>query len=498
MKSLLRSCIYCTPQDDPELLVDNYHNLVSSPIEFKIAEDKEIWNEIRNFVIRHNHVPNLNTLRSLFDQKKELSVLDRLDEVAIQTVLVRGDFIAHVETITHDQRVFQVHQILKDAMQITNAGLEIKQGKKAKHLQGPTDAIRHILEMSHEIVRPTLGAKLSGDIIRDTEDFKREYENTDPNELGCLSGLQQMDELIGGAKRGELWTHAGYTSHGKSLLAMNWAYNQAIYFKNSVFYLSAEMPYPQIRRNIIAAMHSFHEKFKEARIYYGLQDHPQHNKGLDYQKIQRRLLNFREEEFLFNYVLPDLEDESNNYGAIHVEGTDPDKPEYTVRDLQSKAELVYSKIPFEMLIVDHMGLMNASKWVSSRTDRDNEVVRDMKKLAGSFNRGAGMAVLGLFQINREGFKRAEKMREKTGRALYDPTSLAYANECEKSSDIITTVWKDDELVKNNRIQLQQLKMRDGPLFDPFLARVEWSSRRVLTCLDPIDSVEGDSTAEIDL
>jgi len=52
-----------------------------------------------------------------------------------------------------------------------------------------------------------------------------------------------------------------------------------------------------------------------------------------------------------------------------------------------------------------------------------------------------------------------------------------------SADIVTTTWIDDDLKKMNRVQFQCLKSRDQKPFERFEARVEWSCRRILTCMD---------------
>ena len=92
-------------------------------------------------------------------------------------------------------------------------------------------------------------------------------------------------------------------------------------------------------------------------------------------------------------------------------------------------------------------------------------------------------MIALFQINREGFKAAMKRKEKTGVASYDLIHLSYANEAERSADVVTSSWMDDDLAKANRVQWQCLKSRDQKPFEMFWSRVEWPCRRILTCWD---------------
>ena len=229
-------------------------------------------------------------------------------------------------------------------------------------------------------------------------------------------------------------------------------------------------------------MHSLHGDFKEIRIKLGIQKEPGPSVGLSYEKIRDGQLSLVEDNFLMNYVVPDFN--SGKYGKIHLEVSDPDKIDFTIADLRSKAEVIYSKAPFSLLFLDHAGLVSPRKWVPSTTERLNEVVRDTKRLAMGFNRGMGMAVVVLFQINREGSKSAEKAVDKSEGTYnvgpYSLHNLSYANEAERSSDIVTASYVDNHLRAQNRVLFQCLKSRDQAPFTNFFARVEWSCRRILT------------------
>jgi hypothetical protein len=281
-----------------------------------------------------------------------------------------------------------------------------------------------------------------------------------------------MDEALKGAKRGELWTHAAFTGGLKSTLAMNWHYNQSVYYRHSSVLFSLEMPYRQVRR-ILYAMHSSHGKFAEVRRDLGV------GKSLNYEKIRDGELSPEDKKFLTEHVVPDFNDPANKYGHIHIEVADPDKSDFTVNDLRARSELLYTKDPaIQMISIDHAGLMQSRGKYRSTTERLNEVIRDLKRLSMSFNRGAGIAVMTLFQISREGFKAAEK-----GGGRYNLTHLSYANECERSSDIVTAGWVDTELMESNLVKFQCLKSRDNAPFKEFYSGVLWPCRRIFTTAD---------------
>ncbi len=429
MKTLLRSTFGVAPTENKDLILRNIQALRDANLVFDIPEDEIVWKYIQDFSQQYHHAPEAATIRGHFAAVKQLDVVDRLDSLAVLPLKIQGDFGRHLEQRVEDRRVRQVGEILREAARIVETGITVKEGKKDRIRRGPTEAIRYVMDRGHEIVTPVTGVRLTGDVTSDGDSFLREVERMEQDPLagiGQYSGIEQMD-ILKGAKRGELWTHAGFTGGMKSTLALNWLYNQAVFYKHSSVLFSLEMPYPQVRR-ILYGLHSFHEKFTEIRKQLGIK------RCLEYQKIRDGELSPEERKFLFEYVTPDFNDPNNQYGSIHVEVADPDKTDFTIVDLRAKAEILRAKDPaIAMLCVDHAGLMASRERASGTTEKLNEVIRDLKRLAMSFDRGAGIAVLNLFQINREGFKAAEKNGGK-----YNLTHLSYANECCVEGTLIPT------------------------------------------------------------
>jgi len=502
---LLRSTFVAAANDNKSLLLRNFLALVDSGLEFDpIKEDQVIWEYIKDFVRSYGEVPGINTLKSHFTTIKEDTVVDRLDQLAMAQALPVGDFLVRLEDKANERRHRIGKEILTEAGHILSQGREIRRGKERIQMRGPIDAFRYLLDRCHEVVSPTVGTRLSGEITSDGADFMALYERVESDPLagiGQHTGIFQLDTAINGAKKFELWIHAAFTGGLKSTLMLNWAYNQAIFFLHSSLVFSLEMPYQQCR-NILYSMHSMHPKFKAVRFQLGLQSDPKAAACIPYENIRDGTLRDyhpNAKKFLMEYVVPDFNGEEvikdldpqtgkpwpspKDYGKIFIEVADPEKADFTMNDLRHRAEVIYSKTPFSMIFVDHVGLMSPRKWVSNTTDRQNEIIRDCKKLAMSFNRGQGIAVVCLFQISRDGYKSAKKAKEKTGVAEYDLTHLSYANEAERSGDIVTATWIDDDLKKINRVQFQCLKSRDQKPFERFEARVEYACRRILTCMD---------------
>ncbi len=512
MKSLLRSLFVADAADDERLLLHNYQLFNGAGLGFDVPEYNAIWAFVQEFVRAHSHVPNLLTIRSHFEFAKEDTVLDQLRNLEGLSARTKGDFQRVLEDKANDRRQRVWAETLKEASIITSTGMEVREGKEKKILKGPVQSARFVMERAHDIVAPTIGGRLSGEVTKDGVAVRAEYERVEADPLagiGQFCFLKQCDDALGGAKRQELWIHAAFTGGMKSTFMLNWAYNQAVIYQHNCLIFSLEMPYNQCRR-ILYAIHSMHPKFREVRVRLGLQQDLEADVGLPYTDIRDGKLDKwhpNAKRFYFDFVIPDFNGEDVvkhpylkwDYGKIHIEVADPDKDDFTMHDLRSMAEVIYSKDPFSMIFVDHCGLMSPRRFRQSTTESLNEVIRDLKKLALGFNRGMGIAVVGLFQISREGYKSALKAKEKTGRAGYNLTHLSYANEAERSGDIVTSTWIDDDLKNQSRVQFNCLKSRDQAPFDPFIARVEWPCRRLVSCFDVARTPEENAKmgAEID-
>jgi replicative DNA helicase len=505
MKILLRSLFKALPDEDEKLLLKNFRMFEHTGLGFDQPEDNRIYEFLRDFVNRDNHVPSFESLKDEFTNRHpDMEVVDRLQILLQATPILRGDFIQRLETKNKDRKNRVMQEIFQTAATITQTGLEVGKGRDKKTLEGPEDAVRYILGESHKIVTPTLGAKLSGEITHDGDDFfKRYLETKNSTRITHNTGIGQIDEALHGARAKELWTHAAFTGHLKSMFMLNWAYNQAVYYGRDILIYSLEMPYEQVR-NILYALHSFHEKFVNIRMHLGLQLDAKRSEGLEYREIRDGELSDAAEEFLRDTVKTDFGNDKNGYGRILIEVPDPEKLDFTVTDLRTRSELLFSEVPFSLLFVDHAGLMSSRGRYSSTTDKLNEVIRDMKKLAMGFNKGMGMATVLLFQINREGMKKIEKRQEKKkdkdvdsplSTYAYSLTDLAYANECERSSDIVTASFADHAMKQRAEVLFQNLKSRDDAPFNPTLAKIYWPSRRIMTLLQAEDV--GGTPEEVD-
>lgn len=469
--------------DSPDRVLENICTLRESGLDFELLEDGQIWAFVDKFAKTYGHAPELQTVVAGLRTDGYTQAIDRIEMSRTAPLTYGGDFAQVVAEVIEARRCTLIKVAMRDGVLALVKEVEVGKGKEKHRIFGSTEAAGYLIEqLAPYASMGRTGA--SGEVTGlGVAEAYIEAKNNPRAAMGQLTGIKQMDEAIGGARVGELWIHAAFSGHLKTTLALNWAYNQSVWFHENVLYFSLEMPYPQVRRWLIA-MHSCHHKFRDVRIALGLQVAGGADVGLDYKKIRDAQLGPIEEQYFLDYVVRDWDDPNNEYGRIIVETADPDKPDITVDALKGRAETIYPKTPFSMVFIDHASLLGSRSKYNSTTDRLNESMRDLKNsLAINFRRGQGIPVVALFQINREGLKEALKRKEKGQLPTYEITSLSYANEAERSADVVTATYLDKDYADRERALLTCLKARDNAPFDPALVEIEWPSRRVWNCLE---------------
>ena len=250
--------------------------------------------------------------------------------------------------------------------------------------------------------------------------------------------------------------------------ALNWVYNLVTRYRSNVLYVSLEMKYEHLRR-LVCAMHTANGSFAAER--YG---------PLDYRKIRDGELS-PDDEVFYKKALDDF-DTNPDYCRLEVWA--PDR-EVTIHDIRVHAELLHRTMDVGMIVIDHGGLVQATKGHRDYTIELNSVLREAKKLSLHFNGGEGVPVLLLFQINRDGKSTVDKQSGTDEEGVYRMSHLSYANEAERSADYITTTYLNKDLRKQGATIMANLKNRDNDPFAPVKVRVDFSCRRMLTW-DPAD------------
>lgn len=458
MKRLLRSIIDIEQQISQENLVFNFTKLINANLDWGRQDDDKIYKFTFQYFQGQLEMPSLATVRDYFTRIDDIEVMERLKDVEAATAYVRTNFHHLLGQILEEQHKLRAVALLNESREIIVRGLEINKERKF----GIRDGLMHFTQRSHDLITPSFNGRFRGNIRHDGEEMKKEYltaKNSKDKAWGQLCGIEEIDKVCKGAKRGELWVHAAFPGELKSSFGMNWCYNLITEYKTNVLFISLEMPFHQVRRNIYT-IHTTHSKWKAIG-----------GKGIDYRKIRDGELTEEEERFYFDYVIPDFNTNPlyHNFEVFNPEG------EMTMADIRMEAELLHRQMDIGFVVIDH------GQWVEARKDKKNTnygvelntIVRDAKRLAMQFNHNEGVAVLLLWQINRDGKDEADK-----NDGIYKAKALTYANEVEKTADAVTTTYLNDQHRAHGTTKFGCIKNRDNPHFEPFEAVVDFNSRRI--------------------
>lgn len=475
MKRLLRNVIdFEDGRLTPEALKSNFLRLRASKIEWWTPIDEKLYAFIKDFFDTNMEVPTARTVRDFFHAADNIEAEERLKDLAACGTYARKQYENLLQELLNSQARDKMRALLKETDEIVSKGLLVKQGREEVRLQGVRDALLHFHNNVHDLIPADYNSQTRGDLRDDVKaawDLYQEAKLNKDKAFGAFTGLNEIDKICHGHKRGELWIHAGFVGELKTSFALNWCYNLVTRYRTNVFYVSMEMPYSQLRL-IIYVIHSANKKWA-AQGY----------KPLDYRRVRDGELTEEEEKF-YQLVLKDF-NENPNHCRFEVWAPDRD---VSIDDIRIETELKHKDMEIGLVVLDHAGLMESRRKHRDYTIELNAVVRDAKKFALHFNAGEGMATLLLFQLNRQGKDDADK-----NEGRYKIKALAYANEAEKSADYITTTYLNDQHRKNGTTLFCNLKNRDNPMFDPFVASVDFSCRRIYN-FDPAFS----STEDMDV
>jgi len=462
MKRLLRSVLDLDGQISQENLVQNFQKLLGSTLTWDRPEDEKVFDFAKGYFQARMEMPSLPTLKDYFAGDTE--ILERLKDIAAADSYVRTNFAHLVQNLLDRQNQIKAVALLKESQEIITKGLVIEDGKEKVRKQGVREGLMHFASRANDLIIPEYNTKMRGDLRRDGQAVWEEYLTAKANKdkvWGKFTGLQEIDNVCHGLKRGELHIHAAYAGELKTTFATNWCYNLVTRYRTNVFYASFEMKYEHIRR-LIYVIHSAHAR-------WALMGFPN---PLDYRKVRDGELT-AEEEIFYRMVIEDFE-HNPEYCEFHVWAPDFDA---SIDDVRLEAEMLHKQTEIGFTVLDHGGLMEARK---KKKNKDyvvefNSILRDSKKFALHFNHGEGMPTLMLFQINRNGKSEADKTDPP---GVYKMSALNYANEAEKSADVVTTTYLNEDLRRQGHTRFCNLKNRDNPLFDPFVARVNFGTRRI--------------------
>jgi len=262
-----------------------------------------------------------------------------------------------------------------------------------------------------------------------------------------LSGFAGLDELLGGFQRSDLVIVAGRPSMGKTSLALNMTRNAAIGQGACVALFSLEMA----REPLVLRLLASEASVNLSQVRLGLHTETDEKKVMDATGILS---------------------EAN----IYID----DSPHLRVVEMRSKAHRLYYERGIDLIVVDHLGLMQGEGRTENRVQEISYISRSLKALA----RDLKVPVIAVSQLSR-----ASEWRASHRPQLSD---LRDSGSIEQDADVVVFIYRDDYYYKREDWESQHpddeypeglaniivAKHRNGPIgqvnlhFVPWLAKFE--------------------------
>lgn len=242
---------------------------------------------------------------------------------------------------------------------------------------------------------------------------------------GVPTGFTDLDNILAGLQRSDLFILAARPSMGKTALVLNLAHNVAVNSKQPVLMFSLEMSKEQLVDRMIA-MESGVDAW--ALRTGNLTDH-------DFEKIGQAMGVLSEAEMYID-----------------------DTPGITVSDLRTKARREAHKRPLGLIIVDYLQLMSGgSKFGGSdnRVQEISEISRGLKGVARELN----VPLIALSQLSRSVENRTPQIPQ-----LAD---LRESGSIEQDADVVAFIYREEyynpETERKHITDLLIKKHRNGPV-----------------------------------
>ncbi|HYF96840.1 MAG TPA: replicative DNA helicase [Patescibacteria group bacterium] len=243
---------------------------------------------------------------------------------------------------------------------------------------------------------------------------------------GVPTGFKDLDNILAGFQKSDLFVLAARPSMGKTALSLNLAHNVAVKSSQSVLLFSLEMSKEQLVDRLLAA---------EA--------------GVDAWSL--RTGNLTDSDFeKIGHAMGTLSE-----APIYID----DSPGISVSDLRTKARREAHKRPLGLIVVDYLQLMSGGAKFSNdggnRVQEISEISRGLKGIARELN----VPLIALSQLSRSVESRHPQIPQ-----LSD---LRESGSIEQDADVVAFMYREDyynpETERKNLTDIFIKKHRNGPV-----------------------------------
>lgn len=357
---------------------------------------------------------------TLSDQLKSNGLLDMVGGAAYLTELTN-----YVPTAAHVEQYAEIvaqkavrRRLIKASQDIT--GISYDESKELRDLI--EEAETRLFQVSQQHIKQSV---VSIETIL-AESFERLDDlHKDKNKLrGVPTGFKDMDAMLAGLQRSDLFILAARPSMGKTAFSLNLAHNVAKLSKQPVLFFSLEMSKEQLVDRLLSV-----------------------ESGVDAWAL--RTGNLTDADFeKIGQAMGELSE-----SPIYID----DSPGITVSDLRTKARREAHIHPLGLIVVDYLQLMSGGAKFGgegNRVQEISEISRGLKGVARELN----VPLIALSQLSRSVESRSPQIPQ-----LSD---LRESGSIEQDADVVAFIYREDyynpETDRKGITDILIKKHRNGP------------------------------------
>lgn len=386
------------------------------PDDFYDARHKHIYEAINRLYERREAIDVL----TIADQLKSTGVLDIIGGASYLTELTN-----YVPTASHVEQYAEIvaqkavrRRLIEASQDMVELGHD--QSKGLKELIEEAEA--RLFQISNQHVKQSIVSIES--ILAESFERLDDLHKDNKKIRGVPTGFRDMDNILAGLQRSDLFILAARPSMGKTALSLNLAHNVAVMAKEPVLVFSLEMSKEQLVDRLLSM-----------------------ESGVDAWAL--RTGNLTDSDFeKIGHAMGTLSE-----AQIYIDDT----PGITVGDLRTKARREAHQRNLGLIIVDYLQLMSGGGRYGgegNRVQEISEISRGLKAIARELN----VPLIALSQLSRSVESRSPQIPQ-----LAD---LRESGSIEQDADVVAFIYREDyynpETDRKNITDVLIKKHRNGP------------------------------------
>ncbi len=382
------------------------------------------------FDARHKHI--YAAVEKLYERREPIDVLtlaDQLKNSAVLEVIGGASYLTEltnfVPTAAHAEQYADIvaQKSMRRRLIVASKDIAELGHDEAKDLKELVEeAETRLFQVSQQHVKQSIVS--IEDILAESFERLDELHKDSKKIRGVPTGFTDLDNILAGLQRSDLFILAARPSMGKTALALNLAHNVAVQAKEPVLVFSLEMGKEQLVDRLLAM-----------------------ESGVDAWALRTGNLTDSDFEKL-GHAMGTLSE-----APIYID----DSPGITVADLRTKARREAHLRPIGLIIVDYLQLMSGgSRFGSSdnRVQEISEISRGLKGVARELN----VPLVALSQLSRSVESRSPQIPQ-----LAD---LRESGSIEQDADVVAFIYREEyynpETDRKNITDIFIKKHRNGP------------------------------------